>query len=652
VEDQKVTGNINNRMKNKRLTLQQLINNYLGKSGAHILYMFNEYNQYINNALTYISEGLDSGEKIIVIEDQRFFTMIKNKLFIKGYTELLIQSITFIDSSDFYFYNNKFSALNSSDTLLNLLNPDMDDEIRTRIWGQVLVDSSDISELRRYESSCDEYMSGKNLISVCSYNALTTPSFVQNELLKVHEYLMVDDEIEKSPFYNEEYLLDFSNKERKRLRKLEKENDWLRKRNETLLIDKARQNEREKYLEIAKVTAEKENNAKSAFLSQMSHDLRTPLNTIQGYLQIILMSEDNKNLQKNIRKIFNASERLLKLIEEILDFTVIDSGRINIKKEKVQLKSFLENAVDSILEINNSDISIQLREIEENIYIEIDPLRFSQIITNLLNNAIKYNRPKGKIIIYCDYNEESEEIKINITDTGIGIEREEIDLIFEPFYRSKRNMDNWKGTGLGLAIVAQLTRRMNGKYGLITEKGNGSTFWVSFKSVKISQQFLYEEKDIKGEIKPLDNVTKVLYIEDNQDNIDVMISMLKLMGNIQLTCVTSGKSGIKQAFDLHPDIILLDLSLPDINGYELLNKFKTNPITKDIPIIAVSADALKSSIKHALLEGCFSYITKPINFEVLRQIMIKAIETEINRFTNLPSINSKIVKSKIDLQLD
>lgn len=360
----------------------------------------------------------------------------------------------------------------------------------------------------------------------------------------------------------------------------------------------------------------------------MSHDLRTPLNTIQGFSQIILMNDYDQALHEKINKIYNASDQLLKLIEEILDFTAIDMGNINVMQESVKVKSFLEECVGSFLATNTSDISIQLEDINEDAYIEVDPFRLNQIMTNLLENAVKYNRPKGSVQIYCDYDNNNDGVTIIVKDTGFGIKSDELQLIFEPFYRSQRHMKSWKGTGIGLAIVAELTKRMNGKYGVKSEEGKGSVFWISFKS-------LDEADYLSNNVKRFTNrkllstgySMNALYIEDNVDNIEVMKHMMKFIGDIELSCVTSGEAGIARTFEIEPEIILLDLSLPDINGFEVLAKIKANPITKDIPIIAVSADAMESTVKQASEEGCFAYITKPIEFKELSKVLFKAMKS-------------------------
>ncbi|MFC0469013.1 ATP-binding protein [Halalkalibacter kiskunsagensis] len=465
----------------KALSLQEQINNCVDSNGAHILYMFNEYDKYINNAIHYIAEGIDKDDKIILVESQEFIDAVKEKLLLKGYSNNQLKSISHICNSDYYLSDREFNAENCFQNLVKTLKPNIDKKLMTRIWGQVLVKNSLVYELRMYECECDKFMGGESVLSVCSYNSLTTPSVIQNEMLKVHKYLMIDDQIEKSPFYNQNHLLTISDSERDRLLKIERENKLLKKKNQRLLVDKARQKEREKHLKLAKLNAEKANYMKNIFLSQMSHDLRTPLNTIQGYSQIMLLDNNKKNYQYNVQKILYASKHLLQLIEEILDFSAMESGKISINLENIHLKTFINNCVSSIFNTNNSDITVEIENIDDNIFIEADPLRLNQVITNLVNNAIAYNKPSGKVCIYVEYDQNNEEIKLYFKDTGIGIQSDELELIFEPFYRSKTCMSKWKGTGLGLAIVAQLTKQMNGKYGVISEVDIGTTFWVSLK---------------------------------------------------------------------------------------------------------------------------------------------------------------------------
>ncbi|WP_186580377.1 ATP-binding protein [Aquibacillus kalidii] len=614
---------VSNLQRQTDYTLLQLTNQVMGRKGAHILYMFNEQESYMENAIAYIVEGLDNGESIILAESRSNYRTIKQRLVAIGYTGASLERLIYIHRDSFYLSEKGFNADLSFSQFERIVLENTKNGINTRTWGNVIVDRSSISEIRKYESKCDAFIYGKEVISVCTYNALTTPSFFQNELLKIHEYVMIDDAIAKSPFYDKQYL-PFSPIERERVDNLEKENNALKEKNEKLLIDKARQKEREKFLKTEKINAEKANHAKSIFLSQMSHDLRTPLNTIQGYTQILLLNDLSKKHLEKLTKMYHASEQLLQLIEEILDFTAIDTGRIPIQTEVIQLKPFIEECIGSILETQSSHVDVQLENVAEDVYIDADPLRLNQIITNLLDNAVKYSNPNGSVTICCD-GENKETVNIQVKDNGPGIALKEKELIFEPFYRSENHVKGWKGTGLGLAIVAQLTTRMNGRYGVASSEGNGSTFWVCFNKInKVNYKRVDHSED---KWSPNNQSFYVLYMEDHPDNIAVMKAMLDFIGNIELCCVTSGEEGLEKITDQKPDFVLLDLNLPDLDGFEVLRRLKTQPSTKGIPVIAVSADAMEETIKQAYKEGAYAYITKPVDFKELRKLFTEAIET-------------------------
>lgn len=599
--------------------------------GTHIIYMFNQSEKYFANAVDFVTKGLDAGDTIFVIEEESTYIEIQCRLLEKGYSTTIIDSIIFESSSKFYRTNtnNDNSAKLTFEKLNEILSRHWLPKKKLRIWGQVLFQNFSLYELREYEKRCDNLLYGKNVLTVCSYNGLLMPAYFQNEMLKVHEYVMVDDQIERSPFYDRKNVVSLSESEVELLRSLEEENLNLKKTNQQLILHSKQQKERERLLELEKQNVQRANDAKKLFLSQMSHDLRTPLNTIQGYSQIIQMDYPNAgfDLHRKVDKIFHASEQLLNIIEQILEFTAIDTDNITYKKEAVFLKPFIEECICSILETSSTEVPIQLGNLEDDMCVEVDPFRLQQILTNLLNNAIKYGDLNGSIVIHCNYLEQGEAVKIDVSDNGDGIPEKELDAIFEPFYRLKNNLPSRQGTGLGLAIVAHLTRRMNGDYGVVSKEGLGSTFWVSFPVIKATHNQMTEKwlQYTNGKKVSSNKKINVLYIEDHKENIYVMESMLQLMEAIELTCVTTGKAGIEISFQQKPQLILLDLSLPDMNGFQVLKTLQSNPITRNTPIVAVSADALGATIERALKGGCVAYITKPINFQELRNIVEQVV---------------------------
>lgn len=375
-------------------------------------------------------------------------------------------------------------------------------------------------------------------------------------------------------------------------------------------------------LRAAKANAEKSNHMKSVFLSQMSHDLRTPLNTIQGFTQIMLSSTDRDvKDQYKLQKIQKASEHLLELIEELLDFSAIEAGIIKLFPVEIHLKSFIQECVSSIPVMFKENVRISVQPVKDDIYIKADQIRLKQILNNLLTNAIKYNRPNGHVEIFIQSGDQTSEVRINIRDTGIGIPTDDLSAIFDPFYRSEKTMAKWNGTGLGLAIVAELTTIMDGKYGVCSEEGIGTVFWVSFKQVDMNHGLSSKHQNTLSYDEKSMIQKEVLYIEDNQDNIILMEAMLDVIIDVKLTVETTGEKGILRAAELQPDIILLDMGLPDLNGLDVLKRLKANANTKHIPVIIVSADAFESSIEKAMKEGSLDYITKPIDLKKLRTVI-------------------------------
>ncbi|WP_280768884.1 ATP-binding protein [Salipaludibacillus daqingensis] len=605
--------------------IHELTNNSSGDRGAHILYMFNEYDKYIKNAIEYICEGLDNNDKILLVENDEFFKEVNQKIRDLGYTEKHLTHITYVNNVDFYLPKDNFDAANGFKNLVDLIKPNIAKDLTTRIWGQVLVKESFIIELRKYECDCNSFMGKENVISVCSYNALNVSSFTQNEMLKVHQFFMQDDKIMKSPLYHPKYVSEVEPDEKNKLKKIEKEYQLMKEKNKKIIMENAFRKEREKNLNIEKHNAEKANEMKNIFLSQMSHDLRTPLNSISGFTQLLL--EDDKFDPKNksmLNKISDSSNHLLALIDEILDFSAIEAGNIKLDMKPIPVHSFINECIETLSTNKNHPIDAAIDQVDKRLMIEADELRLKQILNNLLTNAIKFNPSKGKIYVSIKEDKITSSIKINVTDSGIGLPKDGVDRLFEPFYRSERNMKKWKGTGLGLAIVANLSTKMNGNYGAYNNQENGATFWVSFKkTTMVSDVSIDEKKTEKEFLVNHSKLKKVIYIEDQQDNIDIMEAMLESIDEKRINVISknTGHEGIFKARELKPDIIFLDLGLPDINGRDVLKQLKSSKFTNKIPVIAVSADANDSTIKELLENGCDDYITKPIDLKKLKAII-------------------------------
>lgn len=358
--------------------------------------------------------------------------------------------------------------------------------------------------------------------------------------------------------------------------------------------------------------AENANMTKSEFLSKMSHELRTPLNGILGFSQLLELDHTLLDQQKHfVQEILNGGRHLLNLINEILDLSRIETGKIKISHEAIELGTIMKECINLIGSTANQNeilISNNLDQCKNNIIVYADQVRLRQVILNLLDNGIKYNREKGNINITCEVKNHT--AIVHFIDNGIGISIEEQQQIFKPFYR--REHPHIEGTGIGLSLVEQLIGIMGGEVGVESSEGKGSDFWFSLPIVR-------SETVIKGpfinnitRISPLNKKYKVLYIEDNLANLQLVTEILGTLDDISLLSTLRGDEGIQAAIEQKPDLILLDLHLPGMHGFDVFERLKSDPITAEIPIIALSANAMKDDIEFALNKGFVEYITKPI----------------------------------------
>jgi PAS domain S-box-containing protein len=394
-------------------------------------------------------------------------------------------------------------------------------------------------------------------------------------------------------------------------------------------------------LEIARFLAEKANLAKSDFLSSMSHELRSPLNAILGFAQLIESDSPPPTpaQKESVAQILQAGWHLLKLINEILDLAKVESRQVPLSEEPVSLAEVMLEC-QGIVETQAQQRGIKLTfpQFDTPYFVLADRTRLKQVLINLLSNAIKYNIKQGTVVVDCTQST-PERIRVSIRDSGAGLSREQVAQLFQPFNRLGQDVGGEEGTGIGLVVAKRLIELMRGTIGVESSVGVGSMFWFELTSVA-EPRLSMEGGDAAALAQP--HVPRaarpytLLYVEDNLANLKLVEQIIARHAGIHLLTAVNGNSGIEIARVSQPDVILMDINLPGINGFEALKILRSDPGTAHIPVIAISANAMPRDIERGLKAGFFRYITKPIKVDEFMEAMDVAPEyaqNEVSRVT-------------------
>ncbi len=415
---------------------------------------------------------------------------------------------------------------------------------------------------------------------------------------------------------------------------------WLASRSAVVLDESGRQVRRvgvnwditeNKNAELARqqaALAEREIQAKSQFLSRMSHELRTPLNAVLGFTQLLQIEARKDHQPDQLAKLGHiraAGDHLLSLINDVLDLSGLESGEVRLSLQAVDLGALVRQSLPLLQSLAEQHGVVVVDDRSDGLACA-DPTRLRQVLINLISNAIKYNRRGGRVVI--ETGDDGVVATLTVRDTGRGLSAEQIGTLFEPFNRFGVEHEGIEGTGIGLTIVKSLVDGMKGRIDVASEPGHGTIFSVTLPAASAAPAPSAPAPEVAPAAVPPRTSDApgrrgtILYIEDNEVNVLLVEELVKSLGGLTIVSELTGSAGVERAIALRPDLVLIDLQLPDFDGYEVLRRLRAEPRTRAIPCVAVSANAMREDVERGLATGFADYWTKPIDFAVF----IAAIE--------------------------